>query len=193
MNSPCSPMSKQDAGPSFILTRCGTGGAAGPRGTSHWRMSRGEGVKPFFPPLDHAVVKALACELVSQTHQPLSRQSLADLTGRAHQTLGKPISRSTIGRILEADAIQPWQYTYWIFPRAPLFADKAGQVLDLYAGVWEGEPLPSRASLPRVPHVGPDGAAMACHSTPHGMVTSQGHSLSCPTSEGTHGYAAAAR
>ena len=141
MNSPCSPMSKQAAGPSCILTRCGTGDAAGPRGISPWRMSRGGGVKLFFPPLDHAVVKALACELVSQTHQPLSRQSLADLTRRAHQALGKSISRSTIGRILEADAIKPWQYKYWIFPRDPLFAAKAGRVLDLYAGVWEDTPL----------------------------------------------------
>jgi hypothetical protein len=141
MNSPCSPMSKQGAGLNSIQIRYGTGGAAGPRGTSHWKMSRGGGVKPFFPPLDHAVVKALACELVSQTHQPLSRQSLADLTGRAHQALGKPISRSTVGRILTADALKPWQYKYWIFPRDPLFADKAGRVLDLYAGVWEGQPL----------------------------------------------------
>jgi hypothetical protein len=134
-------MSKQAAGLSSIQIRYGTGGAAGAKGTSHWRMSRGEGVTPFFPPLDHAVVKALACELVSQTHQPLSRQSLADLTGRAHQALGKPISRSTVGRILAADALKPWQYKYWIFPRDPLFADKAGRVLDLYAGVWEGQPL----------------------------------------------------
>jgi hypothetical protein len=104
-------------------------------------MSRGGDGKPFFPPLDHAVVKALACELVSQTQQPLSRQSLADLTSRARQALGKPIGRSTVGRILEADAIKPWQYKYWIFPRDRLFPEKAGRVLDLYAGVWEGQPL----------------------------------------------------
>jgi hypothetical protein len=51
------------------------------------------------------------------------------------------MSRSTVGRILAADALKPWQYKYWIFPRDPLFADKAGRVLDLYAGVWEGQPL----------------------------------------------------
>src|SRR5919204_6470171 len=78
LNSPGSPRSKQDAGPNSILIPCGTGGAAGPKVTSHGRRSRGEGVKPCFPPLDHAVVKALACELVSETHQPLSRQSLTD-------------------------------------------------------------------------------------------------------------------
>jgi hypothetical protein len=104
-------------------------------------MSRGGGVQPGFPPLEHAVVKARAGELVSQTHQPLSRQSLADLTGRAHQVLGKPISRRPIGRLLEAAAIKPWQYKYGIFPRDPLCAEKAGRVLDLYAGVWAGAPL----------------------------------------------------
>ncbi len=49
-----------------------------------------------------------------------------------------------VGRILKADAITPWQYTYWIFPREPLCADKAGRVLALYAGVWEGAPLGPR-------------------------------------------------
>jgi hypothetical protein len=141
MHSPCSPRSQQDAGPSFILTRCGPGGDAGPRGPSHWRMSRGGGVKPFFPPLEPAVVKARACEWVSQTHQPLSRQSLADLTGRAPQALGKPLSRSMSGRIWEADAIQPWPYQYWSFPRDPLLAEQAGRVLAWSAGVWEDAPL----------------------------------------------------
>src|SRR3954471_5903078 len=50
----------------------------------------GWGRKAPFPPLDHAVVKALACELVAQTKQPLSRQSLADVTDRASKALGKP-------------------------------------------------------------------------------------------------------
>jgi hypothetical protein len=37
--------------------------------------------------------------------------------------------------------MKPWQYKYWILPRDPLFAAKAGRVLDLYAGGWEGAPL----------------------------------------------------
>src|SRR5262249_32312781 len=32
-------------------------------------------------------------------------------------------------------------YEYWIFPRDPQFAEKAGTVLDLYAGFWQGVPL----------------------------------------------------
>lgn len=101
----------------------------------------GEDAKRFFPPLEQAVVKAVACELVAETRQPLSRQSLADLAARAGQALDKPISRSTVWRILDADAIKPWRYKYWIFPRDPHFAEKAGPILDLYAGIWQGQPL----------------------------------------------------
>ena len=52
-----------------------------------------------------------------------------------------PISRSTVWRILDRDALKPWRYQLWIFPRDPAFAVKAGRVLDLYAGWWEGAPL----------------------------------------------------
>ena len=118
-----------------------TGGNAGPQGTAPWKMRRGGGETPVFPPLDHALVKAMACELVAATKQPLSRQSLADVTARAQQALGKPISRSTVWRILATDAIKPWRYKYWIFPRDPQFAAKAAPLLDLYAGTWQGQPL----------------------------------------------------
>jgi DDE superfamily endonuclease len=104
-------------------------------------MSRDGGVTPVFPPLDHALVKAVACELVAETKQPLSRQSLTDVTARAQQALGQPISRSTVWRMLATDAIKPWRYKYWIFPRDPRFAEKAGPILDLYAGTWQGKPL----------------------------------------------------
>jgi hypothetical protein len=87
------------------------------------------------------LVKAVACELVAETKQPLSRQSLADITARVHSVLGKPISRSTVWRILEKDAMKPWHYKYWIFPWDPYFAEKAGPILDLYAGLWQGQPL----------------------------------------------------
>jgi hypothetical protein len=87
------------------------------------------------------LVKATACELVAQTKEPLSRQSLADVTDRSRRALGKPISRSTVWRILDSDAIKPWQYKYWIFPRDPRFVERAGPILDLYAGCWQGQPL----------------------------------------------------
>jgi hypothetical protein len=71
----------------------------------------------------------------------LSRLSSADLAVRASTALGKSISPSTVWRILDTDAIKPWRYEYWIFPRDPQFAEKAGRVLDLYGGSWEGQPL----------------------------------------------------
>ncbi len=51
------------------------------------------------------------------------------------------MSASTIWRILDRDPLKPWQHRSWLFPRDPQFAAKAGRVLDLYAGVWAGQPL----------------------------------------------------
>ena len=44
-------------------------------------------------------------------------------------------------RMLHEAAINPWQYEQWLFPKDPRFAEKAGPILDLYAGDWEGKPL----------------------------------------------------
>jgi len=51
------------------------------------------------------------------------------------------ISDTTIWRWLGDDAIRPWTHRSWIFPRDPDFGAKAGRVLDLYAGSWDGRPL----------------------------------------------------
>lgn len=121
--------------------RSDAGASGGAAATFPWSTLQDGDVRPFFPPLDHAVVKAMACEVVAQTQQPLSRQSLANLTARACQALDQPISRSTVWRILDTDALKPWRYQYWLFPRDPHFAEKAGPILDLYAGHWQGQPL----------------------------------------------------
>ena len=44
-------------------------------------------------------------------------------------------------RWLHEDAIRPWRYRSWIFPRDPDFAVKAGRVLDLYQRIWDGREL----------------------------------------------------
>jgi DDE superfamily endonuclease len=90
------------------------------------------------------LIEAMACQVIAETKEPLSRQSLADLVRRARTTLGKKIGRSTVWRMLHESAIKPWQYEHWIFPKDPLFAEKAGPLLDLYAGRWEGQPLGPR-------------------------------------------------
>jgi len=83
----------------------------------------------------------MACETIAETKEPLSRQSLADLVRRSQKALAKRISRSTVWRMLHESAIKPWQYEHWLFPKDPRFAEKAGPILDLYAGSWQGQPL----------------------------------------------------
>lgn len=135
------PMSMQRQKCTCTPMPCGIGADGGLRERFSWKMKPDGGVKPSFPPLDHALVKATACELVHETHLPLSRLSNTDVAARAATVLGKPISPSTVWRMLAADAIKPWRYRYWIFPRDPGFAEKAGRILDLYAGSWHGAPL----------------------------------------------------
>jgi hypothetical protein len=121
--------------------KCNVGEVAGSTAISQWKIILVGAERPLFPPLDQALIRAMACEVVAETKEPLSRQSLADLVRRARATLGKKISRSTVWRILHEAAIKPWQYEHWIFPRDSRFAEKAGPILDLYAGTWEGKPL----------------------------------------------------
>ena len=135
------PTARRPSGSSAIRVRCAVGDTVGPRGTLPWTTSRDGAARRLFPPLDHALVKAVACELVAETTQPLRRQSRADVTARVRTVLGTPISRSTVWRSLATDAITPWRYKYGIFPRDPPFADKAGPLLDRYAGLWPGAPL----------------------------------------------------
>jgi hypothetical protein len=141
------------------------GGVAGLKATSLWRIKQDAGESLIFPPRDQAVVKAIACEAVSQTQLPLSRLSSADLAARASTALGRAISPSTVWRILDADAIKPWRYEYWIFPRDPRFAEKAGRVLDLYAGTWEGKLLGSKDYIISSDEKTSIQARIRCHET----------------------------
>ena len=79
--------------------------------------------------------------------------------------LGKPISPSTVWRILDADAIKPWRYEYWIFPRDPQFAAKAGRVVDRYAGWWEGQRLGDKDCIISTDEKTSIQARIRCHPT----------------------------
>lgn len=84
-------------------------------------------------------MKALACQLPGELGLPLARLSREDLRRLVvERGIVEQISGSTIWRWLAEDAIRPWRYRSWIFPRDPLFAEKAGVVLDLYARVFDG-------------------------------------------------------
>ena len=87
-------------------------------------------------------IKALACERPADLGLPLARLSIADIARAAvEREIVPTISLTTIWRWLSEDALRPWRYRSWLFPRDPDFVRKAGRVLDLYAGRFEGEPL----------------------------------------------------
>ena len=95
-----------------------------------------------FPPDIVVNVKALACERPTKLGLPLSRFSLAELRQAVvRQGLVASVGQTTIWRWLSEDAIRPWRHRSWIFPRDPRFEEKAGAVLDLYEGIWQGQPL----------------------------------------------------
>jgi hypothetical protein len=84
----------------------------------------------------------MACALPAEQGVPLSRWSAAELAREAvGRGIVEQISDVTVWRWLSQDAIKPWQHRSWIFPRDPRFAEKAGRVLDLYQGRWQGERL----------------------------------------------------
>ena len=84
----------------------------------------------------------MACALPAETGVPLARWSSTELAREAvARGIAEQISGVTVWRWLSEDAIKPWQYRSWIFPRDPNFAAKAGPILDLYAGRWQGERL----------------------------------------------------
>ena len=98
-----------------------------------------------FPPTVVVAVKALACELPRLTGLPLSRLSVADLKREVlRQGIVAKVGESTLWRWLNEDAIRPWTHRSWVFPRDPEFGIKAGPILDLYQGLWEGKRLSPR-------------------------------------------------
>jgi DDE superfamily endonuclease len=89
-----------------------------------------------------AEVKAIACQLPSERGVPLSRFSSAEIAREAiKRGIVEQVSGATVWRWLAEDAIRPWNYRSWIFPRDPDFRAKAARVLDLYAGRFEGRLL----------------------------------------------------
>ena len=95
----------------------------------------------FFPPEKIAEMKALACQLPAVRGIPLSRFSLSELLQEIRSETGLSISKSTLWRLLKRDAIRPWFHRSWISIKDPHFLEKAGPVLDLYQGYYEGAPL----------------------------------------------------
>jgi transposase len=93
-------------------------------------------------PVQTAQIKAVACEQPAKLELPLSRFSLSEIALWIKQAEIVPaISASTIWRLLHQDAIRPWHYRSWLFPRDPAFVAKASVILDLYQRLWQNKPL----------------------------------------------------
>lgn len=99
------------------------------------------GVRAVFPLEQIAEVKAIACSLPRSEGVPLSRFSRTELHRLVVERGVCEASASTIARWLREDALRPWQHRSWIFPTDPAFLEKAGPVLDLYQGRWQGKLL----------------------------------------------------
>jgi DDE superfamily endonuclease len=84
----------------------------------------------------------LACERPADSDVPLARWSSSELAAEVvSRGICEQISGVTVWRWLSEDAIKPWQFRSWIFPRDPEFTTNAGRILDLYGGRWESELL----------------------------------------------------
>jgi hypothetical protein len=113
--------------------------------TNAWPVSRkghGAGDPALFPPEIIVAVKALACQLPKQLGLPFSKFTHDEIARQTEKHgIVASISGKTVWRWLSKDAIRPWCYRSWIWPRDPDFEQKAARVLDLYQGIWEGKPL----------------------------------------------------
>ncbi|HWM20792.1 MAG TPA: IS630 family transposase [Ilumatobacteraceae bacterium] len=92
-------------------------------------------------PVVRAEVVALACALPAEHDVPLSRWSCPEIARELATRCQVNASASSVRRWLAADVLKPWQHRSWISIRDPHFAVKAARVLDLYAGIWDGQPL----------------------------------------------------
>jgi hypothetical protein len=100
------------------------------------------GRPPIYEAQERAHVVAIVCEILHEHKQPLSRFSISDLLRIVSKEEGLgTLSHGSLARILDENALKPWRYTYWLFPRDPGFVSKACVVLDLYAGFWKGQRL----------------------------------------------------
>ena len=87
-------------------------------------------------------VVAVVCETLHAHALPLSRFAIGDLLPIVQHEADLPhLSASTLARVLEQNVLKPWRYRYWLYPRDPEFMAKACRVLDLYTGIWRGQPL----------------------------------------------------
>src|SRR6266498_1696111 len=143
-----------------------------------WRNAPGEDDPPSFPPEVAIEVKAIACELPSRLGLPLSRLFVPDIRAEVlTRGLVAEISGTTIWRWLATDAIRPWAYRSWIFPRDPDFEpkeheyDRGGALAHFAAWDVHQAKIPSRsAQVGSVGRAGPSRRGVAGRPEPQRQV-----------------------
>jgi hypothetical protein len=116
--------------------------ASSTNASTAWKNDRGADDREFFPPEIVVEIKALACQLPKDLGLPFSRLSRDEIARQAvNRGVVASISGATVWRWLSADAIRPWCYRSWIWPRDPYFEQRAGRVLDLYHRIWNARAL----------------------------------------------------
>jgi transposase len=119
-----------------------TGAESGARVLSGLPIFPGAVASRVFPPTVVTTVKAVACDRAGARARGQVYFSIRDLAARVREVLAlTALAPSTVWEILQQDALKPWQYRSWIFPRDPEFAARAGVVLDLYGRIYQGQPL----------------------------------------------------
>jgi transposase len=77
-----------------------------------------------FPPGQIAELKALACGLPAESGRPISRSTAEIASEAVARGIVCEVSGTTVWRWLAEDAIRPWSWRSWVFPRDPEFPSR---------------------------------------------------------------------
>jgi DDE superfamily endonuclease len=95
-------------------------------------MHRARVARSAFPPAERVDVLAMATRQPATYHCPATRWSLDDLVAALAQHRLRPLSRSSIWRILEEADLKPHRSVYWLNSHDPDFESKAQDICQLY-------------------------------------------------------------
>ena len=95
-------------------------------------MRRARVVRGAFPPSDRVDVLSIATRKPATYHCPATRWSLDDLVAALQQYRRRPMSRSSLWRILEEADLKPHRSVSWLNSHDPDFEAKAHDIGQLY-------------------------------------------------------------
>ncbi len=96
------------------------------------KMRRARVVRGAFPPSERVDVLSIATKKPATYHCPATRWSLDDLVAALSQHRLRPMSRSSLWRILEEADLKPHRSVYWLTSHDPDFEAKAHDICQLY-------------------------------------------------------------